>query len=139
MKAIKKNVELSQIRSHAYSVLSGMQFYTKVTEADKKKLSKLMSEIDKLFLSSLDDLISEVENKESCCELKAKEAKSQKDLKAKEAKSQTDEIVKQLDLFKKDLPALEVQPIVEVKSLEELEANANPSPKKKPGGFKRIS
>lgn len=122
MKAIKKQLELSQVRNHAYGVLSGMQFYTKVTEADKKKLSKLMTEIDKLFLSSLDDLISEVESGSCHCELKEKTSE-----------------LKQLDLFKKDLPALEVQPIIEVKSLEELEENANPTPKKKSGGFKRIS
>lgn len=54
--------ELIQIRNHAYNILSGMQFNIKVHEADKKKLSKLITEIDKKFIYSLSDILSILES-----------------------------------------------------------------------------
>lgn len=61
MKVQSAYYELIQIRNHAYNILSGMQFNIKLNEGDKKKLSKLITLIDKKMILDLDNLISSLE------------------------------------------------------------------------------
>lgn len=62
MKDLSNYFELIQIRNHAYNILSGMQFNIKIHETDKKKLSKLITEIDKKFICSLSDILDILES-----------------------------------------------------------------------------
>lgn len=76
MSIIDKYSNLIMIRNHAYSVLSGSQYFASFSGTDKKAISKLIAAIDQKFLSNVEELTAEIEAKPSL-ELKNKEIVSQ--------------------------------------------------------------
>jgi 6-pyruvoyl-tetrahydropterin synthase len=125
MSTIDKYSNLIMIRNHAYSILSGAQYFASFSSADKKLISKLISSIDHQFLIDLQALTDEVEAK---AEVKS-EAKS-------EVKSETKAKVKvevAADI------KLEDTKVEEVKAEESKEEQSKTESKKdKKPGFKRV-
>ncbi len=128
MSTIKKHSDLIMIRNHAYSILSGAQYFAGFNSVDKKLISKLISTIDHQFLVDLQAMITELEVKpealtEAQPKILAEESQVLAEIKA---------------AFKDEQAKLQDSKAEDIKEEQKAEQPKAESKKDKKPGFKRV-